>query len=208
RAGGSSYRLVSTGQPCHYRGVWGRLGGKRLLTQAGRQLLGRKVASTRARHDIVLAVEPVGVQELIAITTSTRTLVVEGLLSHNSYPSLDIANLTREDAIAIYYRDWWQRYGYDRLHDDAVATKLLDMAVNMGPATAHRLLQGALVFLGYPVAVDGIIGPQTIAAANKADPKRLLQVLRWLAARHYYHIAARHPQSRAFLVGWLTRAYS
>jgi len=129
-------------------------------------------------------------------------------ISKRSYPELDIANLTREAAIAIYHRDWWQRYGYDRLKDDTVATKLLDMAVNMGPATAHRLLQEALVFLGYPVAVDGIIGPQTIGAANKADPKRLLQVLRWMAAHHYYRIAATRPQSRAFLVGWLTRAYS
>jgi len=129
-------------------------------------------------------------------------------ISKRSYPDLDIANLTRADAIAIYYRDWWQRYGYDRLQDDAVATKLLDMAVNMGPATAHRLLQEALVFLGYPVAVDGILGPQTVAAANRADPKRLLQVLRWLAAHHYYRIAVQRPQSRAFLVGWLRRAYS
>lgn len=129
-------------------------------------------------------------------------------ISRRSYPELDIANLTREDAIAIYCRDWWQRYGYDRLQDEAVATKLLDMAVNMGPATAHRLLQEAVVFLGYPVAVDGIIGPQTIGAANKADPKRLLQVLRWMAAHHYYRIAAQRPQLREFLIGWLRRAYS
>jgi len=129
-------------------------------------------------------------------------------ISKRSYPSLDIANLTREDAISIYYRDWWQRHGYDRLQDDAVATKLLDMAVNMGPATAHRLLQEALVFLGYPVAVDGIFGLQTITAANLADPNRLLRVLRWLAAHHYYRIADQRPQSRAFLLGWLRRAYS
>lgn len=129
-------------------------------------------------------------------------------ISKRSYPSLDIANLTREDAIAIYYRDWWQRYGYGRLQDDVVATKVFDMAVNMGPATAHRLLQEALVFLSYSIAVDGILGPQTIGAANKADPKRLLQVLRWLAAHYYYRIAAQRPQSQAFLIGWLRRAYN
>ena len=129
-------------------------------------------------------------------------------ISKRSYPELDIARLTCEDAIAIYYRDWWQRYGYGRLQDEAVATKIFDMAVNMGPVTAHRLLQEALVFLGYDIAVDGIIGPQTIAAANKADPMRLLQVLRWMAAHHYYRIADQRPQSRAFLVGWLRRAYS
>src|SRR5690606_31473517 len=129
-------------------------------------------------------------------------------ISKRSYPDLDIASLTREQAAEIYYRDWWQRYGYGRLQDEAVATKLLDMAVNMGPAAAHRLLQEALVFLDNPVAVDGIIGPQTVAATNKADPKRLLQVLRWMAAHHYYRIAAQRPQSRAFLIGWLRRAYS
>ena len=129
-------------------------------------------------------------------------------ISKRSYPSLDIANLTREDAIAIYYRDWWRRYEYDRLQDDAVATKVFDLAVNMGPATAHRLLQEALVFLGYDIAVDGVIGPQTIGAANKAEPKRVLQVLRWLAAHQYYRIAAQRPQSRAFLIGWLKRAYN
>ncbi len=129
-------------------------------------------------------------------------------ISKRSYPSLDIANLTREDAIAIYYRDWWQRYGYGRLQDEAIATKLLDMAVNMGPATAHRLLQEVLVFLGYGIAVDGIIGPQTVGATNKADPKRLLQLLRWRAAEYYYRIAAQRARSQAFLMGWLKRAYS
>jgi len=132
-------------------------------------------------------------------------------ISLRSYPELGeegIRNLTREQAAEIYYRDFYAKYGYARIDDEAVATKVFDMAVNMGPATAHRLLQEALVFLGHDIAVDGILGPQTIGAANKADPKRLLQVLRWLAAHHYYRIAAQRPQSRAFLVGWLTRAYS
>ena len=129
-------------------------------------------------------------------------------ISKRSYPSLDIANLTREDAIAIYYRDFYSKYGYGRLKDEAVATKVFDMAVNMGPATAHRLLQEALVFLGFPVDVDGILGPQTLMAVNRADPKRLLQVLRWRAAERYFHIAEHRPQMRAFLFGWLRRAYS
>lgn len=129
-------------------------------------------------------------------------------ISKRSYPSLDIANLTREDAIAIYYRDFYSKYGYGRLNDEAVATKVFDMAVNMGPATAHRLLQEALVFLGFPVDVDGILGPQTLMAVNRADPKRLLQVLRWRAAERYFHIAEHRPQMRAFLLGWLRRAYS
>lgn len=129
-------------------------------------------------------------------------------ISKRSYPHLDIKNLTVEQAIEIYRRDWWDKYRYGDIKDQDVATKVFDLSVNMGPATAHRLLQEALVFLGYDIAVDGIIGPQTIGAANKTAPRRLLQVLRWMAAHHYYRIAAQRPQSQAFLMGWLTRAYS
>ena len=62
-------------------------------------------------------------------------------ISRRSYPSLDITNLTREDAIAIYYRDWWRRYKYDLIEDAAVAAKVLDLSVNMGPSQAHKILQ-------------------------------------------------------------------
>src|SRR5216684_3047737 len=27
-----------------------------------------------------------------------------------THPNLDIKNLTRDEAITIYYKDWWQRY--------------------------------------------------------------------------------------------------
>lgn len=132
-------------------------------------------------------------------------------ISFRSYPELGeegIRNLTREQAAEIYYRDFYAKYGYARINDEAVATKVFDMAVNMGPATAHRLLQEALVFLGEQVAVDGIIGPQTIGAANRADPGRLLQVLRWQAAERYFRLVEQRPHLRAFLLGWLRRAYS
>jgi lysozyme family protein len=36
-------------------------------------------------------------------------------ITKRSYPDLDIKGLTREDAIAIYWRDWWTKYGFDRL---------------------------------------------------------------------------------------------
>src|SRR5690606_38914271 len=96
-------------------------------------------------------------------------------ISKRSYPQLDIRNLIREQAIEIYRRDWWDRYGYDRIKSLDVATKVLDLAVNMGPAAAHRLLQEALVFLGHQLAVDGILGPKTLAAVNAEAPPRLLQ---------------------------------
>src|SRR5207244_1797640 len=64
-------------------------------------------------------------------------------ISKREYPQLDIAALTRADAIAIYYRDWWQRYRYSEL-PGPIAAKVFDLAVNIGPAHAVRCLQRAL----------------------------------------------------------------
>lgn len=128
-------------------------------------------------------------------------------ISKRSYPDLDIKNLTREQAIAIYKRDWWDRYKYGLINDVDVAAKVLDMSVNMGPAAAHRALQKSLSFLGANLVVDGILGPKTLEAVNGADPKRLLQVLRWQAAEYYFLLADHKAQNRTFLIGWLRRAY-
>lgn len=129
-------------------------------------------------------------------------------ISKRSYPELDIAALTREQAIEIYRRDWWDRYRYDELHDLGVATKVFDLVVNMGPAQAHRILQRAIVFEGQRIQVDGIIGPITRAAANACDPERLVQLIRYKAAEYYYALVKARPEKRKFLLGWLNRAYS
>ena len=39
---------------------------------------------------------------------------------------------------------WWDRYDYGSLGTQLVAEKVFDLAVNMGPAQAHRILQRAL----------------------------------------------------------------
>lgn len=130
-------------------------------------------------------------------------------ISKRSYPTLDIRDLTREQAIEIYRRDWWDRYGYDRIGPLEVATKVLDMAVNMGPDAAHRCLQRALHACGQRhVDIDGIIGPQTVGAANSVPPGELLAALRAEAAAHYRLLARDDLTKRRYLGGWLNRAYA
>lgn len=52
-----------------------------------------------------------------------------------------IRNLTREQAIDIYREHWWDKYGFGRLQDQGIATKVFDLAVNMGPSLATRIFQ-------------------------------------------------------------------
>lgn len=130
-------------------------------------------------------------------------------ISKRSYPHLDIANLTREEAIAIYRRDWWDKYGYGRLASSAIAAKVFDLSVNVGPRRAHEMLQRALHAVGRrDVVVDGIIGPQTIAAVNAAPPDALLAALRAEAAAYYRQLIERNPTLKKYERGWMRRAYA
>lgn len=132
-------------------------------------------------------------------------------ITKREYPQLDIAALTRTEAIAIYYRDWWQRYRYGEL-PEPIAAKLFDLAVNIGPDHAVRCLQRALRACSRRVTEDGALGRATIAAAAAANQIAMLAALRSEAAGYYRALAAlergrRSGGDREFLNGWLNRAY-
>jgi lysozyme family protein len=96
-------------------------------------------------------------------------------IAKRSYPHVNIRTLSRDGAIAIYRRDFWQRIDGDSL-PPAVAFQVLDAAVNHGITPAIRWLQ-----LAVGVADDGIFGPVSAAAVCRADPCDL--VMRFLAER-------------------------
>lgn len=96
-------------------------------------------------------------------------------ISKRSYPKVNIRTLSRESAIEIYRKDFWQRSGANAL-PDAVGFQLLDAAVNSGIGQATRWLQRAL-----GVADDGIIGPATRSALSQSDPNDV--VMRFLGER-------------------------
>ncbi len=132
-------------------------------------------------------------------------------ISQRQYPEVNIAALTRDQAIAIYYRDWWQRFGYGEL-PAAVGTKLFDLAINMGADEAGRCLQRALKACGVEATEDGVVGPETRKRASEVNAVALLAALRSEAAGHYRLIAATRRADRVegssrFLKGWLRRAY-
>ena len=126
-------------------------------------------------------------------------------ITQRSYPDLDIRGLTREKAKAIYYTDWWLKYRLGQL-PPTIGIKMLDACVNMGARQGTKLLQRALVSQGQDIAVDGKIGPATIAACKMVDEAALLQALRDQLVAFYEQLVAAKPQDEKFLHGWLNRA--
>lgn len=117
-------------------------------------------------------------------------------ISKRSYPTVDIANLTRDEAKEIYRRDFWQRGSMDQ-YDGAIAFQAFDAAVNHGIETAIRLLQRAA-----GVADDGHIGPITIAAIKSKSVTDMLML--FIAQRIKFW--TRLSTWATFGRGWANRA--
>jgi lysozyme family protein len=86
-------------------------------------------------------------------------------ISAHSYPNLDIANLTIEQADAIRLTDFFDPVR-GREVPGPVGFVMAEAAYGSGPETAIRLMQ-SMVGTG----VDGDFGPDTMAALNKALAK-------------------------------------
>ena len=94
-------------------------------------------------------------------------------ISQKSYPFIDIASLTIDKAKEIYKKDYWDRCKCDFL-PDALSVAVFDFAVNSGVKTSIKVLQQAL-----GVKADGIIGNQTIGAANRLPLRKVLDDFMW-----------------------------
>jgi len=132
-------------------------------------------------------------------------------ISQRDYPQLDIAALTRDQAEAIYFRDWWERYRFSDF-SSAIGAKLFDLSVNMGPDHAAKCLQRALRACGRPVVEDGVLGPVSRRVIRAVNQLALMAAFRSEAAGYYRTIAAlergrRDDADQEFLQGWINRAY-
>ncbi|WP_332716945.1 glycoside hydrolase family 108 protein [Pelagibacterium mangrovi] len=86
-------------------------------------------------------------------------------------PKSEVAALTRSEASSIYKALYWDRCKAGAL-PAGVDLAVFDYAVNSGPERAVKTLQ-ALV----GVVADGFVGPVTLAAVAKRDPRALIEAI-------------------------------
>lgn len=121
-------------------------------------------------------------------------------ISQKAYPALDIRALTRDAAIDLYRRDYWQPVRGDDLAW-AFALPLFDCAVNQGVGRAIRMFQAAL-----NVTADGSFGPATLKAAQSRQTDPTDTLARFMAERALAY--AQHADFSTFGRGWMRRAFS
>jgi lysozyme family protein len=116
-------------------------------------------------------------------------------ISQAAYPFEDIRNLTEDRAKHLYQRDYWAKAWCDKFPAQ-VGIALFDSAVNQGVSAAVRLLQESL-----RVEADGIVGPATLAAANRRPPNEIVN--EFLSRR-----AVRYADGQAkYRRGWFRRLF-
>lgn len=120
-------------------------------------------------------------------------------IDQRSHPRIDIASLTKDDAIQIYRADW------ARLPCDELAYPfgeiLMDVHQNGGPAA--EWIQQALGKL----RVDGWIGEKTIARSKELTRQQIEQAVQliWALRRDRFERLAQNPGQMRFRRGWLSR---
>ncbi|WP_425099157.1 holin-associated N-acetylmuramidase [Tropicibacter sp. S64] len=129
----------------------------------------------------------------------------------------DVKLLTRKQAVDIYLQHYFTRPGIASL-PEVLQDTVFDMYVNAG-SNAVRILQRVLRKMGYDIAVDGAIGPQTIRIAHAGEREASqagisIRDIYGIARRSYYlSLADKRPASRKYARtraggkgGWIKRA--
>jgi lysozyme family protein len=126
----------------------------------------------------------------------------------------DVRRLSRARAIEIYIDHYFRRPGIGAL-PEVLQPSVFDMYVNAG-TNAVKILQRLCSQMGFACFDDGVIGPQTIRAAQQAleaAPGHIADAYGIARRNYYYAVADARPASRKFARrrdggkgGWITRA--
>jgi lysozyme family protein len=112
----------------------------------------------------------------------------------------DVQDMIVDEAKRIYKALYVDKPGLSAL-PDPLRGLVVDTAVHSGDDAAVRLLQKALGGL----AVDGILGPATMAAVRGADPSLLYRKMLAERIRFLGEVVTARPANAVFAHGWATR---
>ncbi len=124
-------------------------------------------------------------------------------ISKNAYPDENIKSMTRERANAIYYRDYYNWNGLNKL-----PYPIRGFVVDYGlPVGAQRALKTVHNLLGLPPKAN-IIGPTTLNIFKNfsdTDYENFLENYRNEMKKHFQNLANSDSKNKIYLNGWINR---
>ena len=124
------------------------------------------------------------------------TLAVYREWKRNPHISKDELRVIPDEEVYNLYKElYWNKVQGDNL-PAGVDYAVFDAAVNMGVGRAAKLIQEAA-----GVTADGVLGPASVSAIQKTDPKELIEKFSQLKENFYRSLKT----FNTFGVGWLKR---
>ena len=108
-----------------------------------------------------------------------------------------------EDWFNVFKTLYWNGVRADEFKSQNIAIFVTGMAWGSGAKQAVKSLQQAILNCGVTVVKDGIIGNNTIKAANSIEPQVLFDAL--TSERERFFRAIGKGKNAKFLKGWLNR---
>jgi lysozyme family protein len=126
-------------------------------------------------------------------------------------PTQDVRQISDAEIQDLYDKRYWKITPHPQLWEDLqchvlqprLAIVHFDSCVNCGPGQAALFLQRSVM-----VAVDGIIGPETLEAMQQFPEPVIIERYCDYRVKFYEDIVGKHPDQGRFLKGWLNRIIS
>ena len=148
------------------------------------------------------------------VTVHTLRRLGLDLTGDGQVDSADVRRLTQAQAVEIFLDHYFRRPSLGAL-PETLQPSVFDMQVNAG-GQAIKILQRLVTQMGFACDDDGMIGPQTIRAVQRAQdaaPGHLADAYGIARRNYYYALADARPASRKYARrrdggkgGWITRA--
>jgi lysozyme family protein len=148
------------------------------------------------------------------VTIHTMRSLRMDLNGDGKVDTVDVRGLSRDQAVEIYVRHYFQKPRINLLPENLQAS-VFDMQVNAG-SNAVRILQRLLSEFGATLKADGAIGTATAQAAAQANdmaPGHLCDAYGIARRNYYYRLGDKRAASRKYARrrdggkgGWITRA--
>ena len=133
---------------------------------------------------------------------------------YQSVQQLNTNSTLQNYVIGFYRTEFWNNIRGDLLPSQLIADELFESSINIGILTSSAILQRIINLLNrnislYPdIAVDGIIGNQTLEALKKClaanGEKLIYNILNFYQAKRYIEIMERDRTQEIF-IGWFNK---
>lgn len=130
-----------------------------------------------------------------------------GIYRGRSVSADDVKNMTVEEAVAIYKKNYWDKMNLDLIQSEPVRLALFDQGVNRGTKTAIVQAQVVLSEIGVKTLADGVLGPKTASALESIHEYDFAREYLQASELAYADICVRRHSQIVFIKGWLNRVH-